>query len=60
MKIITVVCPNCNHIIYYKNWFIWVLRTPFHWFSRRRFKCPICYEKAYVAPISSVDWQKIK
>jgi endogenous inhibitor of DNA gyrase (YacG/DUF329 family) len=48
MKEVFVVCPDCKKAIAYKNWFIWVLRTPFHWFNKRRIKCPWCGKRAYV------------
>jgi hypothetical protein len=48
MKEVFVVCPKCNTIIVYKNWFDWVWRTPFHWFSKRRAKCTNCGEYFYM------------
>lgn len=48
MKRIMVHCPNCHKVTIYRNWFIWILRTPFHWFGKRRSKCPHCGHKAYV------------
>jgi endogenous inhibitor of DNA gyrase (YacG/DUF329 family) len=48
MKQVFVVCPECKKALVYKNWFIWVLRTPFHWFNKRKIKCPWCGKRAYV------------
>ena len=38
MKEVKVICPKCNNIMTYNNWFDWVLHTPFHWFGKRRAK----------------------
>jgi DNA-directed RNA polymerase subunit RPC12/RpoP len=51
MRKVGVICPECGHTIIYKNWFIWVLRNPFHWFNKRKVKCPKCGHKAYLARI---------
>ena len=48
MKRIMVYCSKCEKAYLYKNWFIWILRTPFHGFGKRRSKCPHCGHKAYV------------
>ena len=47
MKEINVVCPNCGLRMTYKNWFSWVLHTPFHWFGKRRSKCTGCGSRFY-------------
>lgn len=49
MKEVRVTCPKCGASMTYKNWFDWVLRTPFHWFGKRRAKCASCDEVAYMA-----------
>ena len=48
MKEVILICPNCGHLIIYKNWFSWIWHTPFHWFVKRRIKCDICGEHSYV------------
>lgn len=42
-----IVCPNCSYIFTYKNRIEWVVHTPFHWFGKRRNKCPRCGKKFY-------------
>ena len=42
MKAVKVICPRCRTTIFYRNWFSWILHTPFHWFGKRRVKCPNC------------------
>ena len=49
MKIINIICPKCGNIMTYKNWFSWILHTPFHWFGKRRAKCTCCGEYSYMS-----------
>lgn len=48
MKKILVTCPNCKCKIEFKNWFVWIFYTPFHWFGKRKVKCSLCGCKNYV------------
>lgn len=48
MKKIKLICPNCGKENFYRNWFEWVLHTPFHWFGKRKTKCPWCGKSNYV------------
>ena len=48
MKEIVAVCPKCEYIMVYKNWFDWILHTPFHWFNKRKAKCTKCGEYSYM------------
>ena len=48
MKEVKVICPICDNEMAYKNWFDWVLHTPFHWFGKRRAKCPNCDKVSYM------------
>ena len=48
MKAIKVICPKCGNQMVYKNWFSWILHTPFHWFGKRRIKCSYCKKRSYV------------
>jgi hypothetical protein len=48
MKRIALMCPKCNNIFTYKNWFVWVLHSPFHWFGKRHTKCPHCKQKSWM------------
>lgn len=54
MKEVKVICPKCGVLITYKNWFSWILHTPFHWFDfsglrdYRRTKCPKCGKISYM------------
>ena len=42
---------KCGHIMTYKNWFDWILHTPFHWFGKRRAKCSKCGEVSYMGKV---------
>lgn len=46
MKEIIVICPECNSIIKYKNWIVWILKCPFHWL-----KCKKCGARTYAARV---------
>ena len=48
MKKVELICPRCGKIVTYKNWFSWVLNTPFHWFGKRWTKCDKCYKYSYM------------
>lgn len=48
MKKCYVICPKCGVRMIYKNWFDWVLRTPFHWFGKRWTQCSGCKEYSYM------------
>ena len=48
MKEVKVVCAKCGNVMTYKNWFSWILHTPFHWFDKRRAKCTRCGERSYM------------
>lgn len=48
MKEVRVICPRCGSVTVYKNWFDWILRTPFHWFGKRRGKCTSCGKSSYM------------
>ena len=48
MKEVKVICPKCGVRMTYKNWFIWILHTPFHWFGKRLTKCSGCGEYSYM------------
>ena len=48
MKEVKVICPKCDNIMTYKNWFSWILHTPFHWFGKRRAKCTKCGKVSYM------------
>ena len=48
MKRLKVKCPYCGAVAVYRNWFTWVAHTPFHWFGKRKTKCPNCGLSAYV------------
>lgn len=48
MKEVTVICPKCGIHITFKNWFVWIWKTPFHYFNKRKVKCPGCGMRSYV------------
>ena len=48
MKEVKLTCPKCGNRITYKNWFSWILHTPFHWFRKRRTKCGNCGNVSYI------------
>lgn len=49
MKEVKVICPKCGHCMTYKNYWIWILHTPFHWFGKRRVVCTNCGICSYMA-----------
>ena len=49
MKKVYVICPKCGVRMIYKNYWDWILHTPFHWFGKRRAKCTCCGERSYMA-----------
>ena len=48
MKNIYVVCPRCGGYTVFKNYFDWILHTPFHWFGSRRTRCKDCGKPSYM------------
>ena len=48
MKEVKVICPKCGNEMTYKNYWSWILHTPFHWFGKRKAKCTKCGEVAYM------------
>ena len=54
MRKVIVICPHCLAYNYFKNWFHWVFRTPFHFFGARRLKCPACEKTSYVKPMKKI------
>ena len=55
MKQIKTICPHCGASLHYKNYIVWVLKTPFHWFGKRLAKCSCCGRWSYMtrqAPIT--------
>lgn len=51
MKQIKLICLNCGKENFYRNWFEWVLYTPFHWFGKRKAKCPWCGKSSYMGRV---------
>ena len=45
---VKVICPKCGNCMTYKNYWSWVLHTPFHWFGKRKTKCTKCGEVSYI------------
>jgi uncharacterized OB-fold protein len=56
MKRIVLKCPKCGQVQSYKNWFIWVLNTPFHWFGKRYTKCRGCGEYSFMKKERVAKW----
>ena len=48
MKKVKLTCPKCGSKIIYRNWFSWVIHTPFHWFGKRKTKCSNCNNYSYM------------
>jgi hypothetical protein len=48
MKEVNLICPKCGYWMTYKNYFDWILHTPFHWFCKRLTKCDHCGRKSYM------------
>ena len=53
MKKIVLKCPNCGHVIFYKNWLVWAIYTPFHWFGKRYTKCQLCEKKSWMERLNT-------
>ena len=51
MKLVKIDCPKCKATFFYKNYWVWVLQTPFHYFNKRKTKCPHCGEWSWVRGI---------
>jgi predicted RNA-binding Zn-ribbon protein involved in translation (DUF1610 family) len=43
-------CPKCEKE-FEINYFKWIFTALFHWFSKRKTKCPHCGEKSWVSRI---------
>ena len=41
-------CPNCGAQFTINGYWKWVFQTPFHWFGKRKTKCPYCEKKSYM------------
>ena len=48
---IELICPKCKKKVIFKNYFAWIIRTPFHYFGSRKTKCPYCKEISWMKPI---------
>lgn len=48
MKQVIVVCPKCSTVLQFKSYWDWVWRCPFHYFGKRKIKCPCCGFKGYL------------
>lgn len=48
MTEVKVICPACGNVMTFKNYLDWVLHTPFHWFGKRKTRCPKCGEYSYM------------
>ena len=48
MKEVKITCPKCGKQMTFKNYFDWILHTPFHWFGKRKTKCTRCGKRSYV------------
>lgn len=48
MKKVYVICPKCGARMIYKNYWDWILHTPFHWFGKRFTQCSRCKEYSYM------------
>lgn len=48
MKLVKLICPKCGHVFYFKNYWSWVLHSPFHFFAKRLTKCRFCEEKSWM------------
>ena len=59
MKEVKVICPKCGNEITYKNWFSWILHTPFHWFGKRKAKCTQCGEVSYMGRKLHTKWKRV-
>lgn len=51
MKMVKLICPVCRAHFTYKNYLVWVLSTPFHWFLKRKTKCPVCDSYSYMSRV---------
>ena len=48
MKEVILNCPNCGRRFVKRNWIVWVLVAPFHWFGKRYTKCPTCGKWSWI------------
>lgn len=48
MKIVKLICPKCGEEIFYKNYWHWVWKAPFHTFTKRLTKCPHCGKRSWM------------
>lgn len=48
MKTINLECPKCKTTFHYKNILVWILKAPFHYFNKRKTKCPNCNEWSWI------------
>lgn len=48
MKEVRLICPKCGNVIIYKSYLSWILYTPFHFFGKRKTKCPKCDVYSYM------------
>ena len=48
MKFVFFKCPKCRQNFAYKNWFVWVLHSPMHWFGKRYTKCRHCDKRSWM------------
>ena len=48
MKQIKTRCPKCGALNFYKNYFVWILKTPFQWFGKRYAKCNSCWQSSFM------------
>lgn len=43
------ICPECNKDFTLNGYWKWILTAPFHWFIKRKTKCPHCQKRSYVS-----------
>ena len=48
MKTINFICPKCKKTFSYSSYLKWILAAPFHYFGKRKTKCPHCLEYSWV------------
>lgn len=47
-KTYMTLCPRCNHIVTYKNWFEWITYVRFQNLKERKFLCKYCGKKSLI------------
>lgn len=48
MKEVILQCPKCGHKFELKNYLVWMIVAPMHWFGKRYTKCYLCGKRSWM------------